>query len=127
MCIRDRLDSYRNDHSKMVVQLAQPCLATYRRRSPSNVAVEGADTPATEPSGATAEAPSTRSEGWSITVDRELCQGHGVCENEAPDLFSVSKKGELTIGDQRPPEEARAAAEAAVRFCPTHALSIRDE
>lgn len=26
------LDSYRNDHSKMVVQLAQPCLARYRRR-----------------------------------------------------------------------------------------------
>lgn len=26
-------DSYRNDHSKMVVQLAQPCVARYRRRS----------------------------------------------------------------------------------------------
>ena len=26
------LDSYRNDHSKMVVQLAQPCRVTYRRR-----------------------------------------------------------------------------------------------
>lgn len=26
------LDSYRNDHSKMVVQLAQPCTARYRRR-----------------------------------------------------------------------------------------------
>jgi sterol 14alpha-demethylase len=26
-------DSYRNDHSKMVVQLAQPCAARYRRRS----------------------------------------------------------------------------------------------
>ncbi len=25
-------DSYQNDHSKMVVQLAQPCAATYRRR-----------------------------------------------------------------------------------------------
>ena len=26
-------DTYRNDHSKMVVQLAQPCVARYRRRS----------------------------------------------------------------------------------------------
>jgi sterol 14-demethylase len=26
-------DSYRNDHSKMVVQLAQPCLVRYRRRA----------------------------------------------------------------------------------------------
>jgi sterol 14-demethylase len=27
-------ESYRNDHSKMVVQLAQPCIARYRRRRP---------------------------------------------------------------------------------------------
>jgi sterol 14-demethylase len=26
-------DSYRNDHSKMVVQLARPCLVRYRRRT----------------------------------------------------------------------------------------------
>lgn len=25
-------DSYRNDHSKMVVQLSQPCVVRYRRR-----------------------------------------------------------------------------------------------
>jgi sterol 14alpha-demethylase len=28
-------DTYRNDHSKMVVQLAQPCEVRYRRRSPA--------------------------------------------------------------------------------------------
>jgi sterol 14alpha-demethylase len=28
-------DSYRNDHSKMVVQLAQPCAVRYRRREPA--------------------------------------------------------------------------------------------
>jgi sterol 14alpha-demethylase len=32
-------DSYRNDHSKMVVQLAQPCLARYRRRDDAAGAV----------------------------------------------------------------------------------------
>ena len=26
-------DTYRNDHSKMVVQLAQPCAVRYRRRT----------------------------------------------------------------------------------------------
>ncbi|HEX2576350.1 MAG TPA: cytochrome P450 [Aquihabitans sp.] len=123
------LDSYRNDHSKMVVQLAQPCLATYRRRGS-----DGADAPAAEVSwGTTAttstavEAPATRAEGWRIAVDRDLCQGHAVCEGEAPALFSVSKRGDLTVLDQRPPDDARAAAEAAVRFCPTHALSIVDD
>jgi sterol 14-demethylase len=27
-------DTYRNDHTKMVVQLQQPCLARYSRRQP---------------------------------------------------------------------------------------------
>jgi sterol 14-demethylase len=31
-------ESYRNDHSKMVVQLAQPCRVRYRRRSPAATA-----------------------------------------------------------------------------------------
>ena len=30
------LDSYHNDHSKMVVQLAQPCMVRYRRRRPAS-------------------------------------------------------------------------------------------
>ncbi len=37
-------DTYRNDHSKMVVQLAQPCAATFRPR-----AVPAAPTPAPDP------------------------------------------------------------------------------
>jgi sterol 14-demethylase len=37
-------ETYRNDHSKMVVQLAQPCMVRYRRRSRGDAgdAVEGA-------------------------------------------------------------------------------------
>lgn len=126
------LDSYRNDHSKMVVQLAQPCLATYRRRTPGEVggAIPSADA-ATEAAAdgdvAVAEPNQTRTTGWRIAVDRDLCQGHAVCEGEAPELFSVTKHGDLTVLDQRPPEDARAAAEAAVTYCPTHALSIVEE
>ena len=62
-----------------------------------------------------------------IVVDRDLCQGHGVCEGEAPEVFSVSKKGELTVLDERPPDGQRAAVDAAVKYCPTHALSLVDE
>jgi sterol 14-demethylase len=62
-----------------------------------------------------------------IAVDRDLCQGHGVCEGEAPAVFSVSKKGELTVLDERPMDEHRAAVDAAVKYCPTHALSIVEE
>jgi sterol 14-demethylase len=62
-----------------------------------------------------------------IVVDRDLCQGHGVCEGEAPEVFSVSKKGDLTVLDERPADEQRAAVDAAVQYCPTHALSIVEE
>jgi sterol 14-demethylase len=119
------LDSYRNDHSKMVVQLAQPCLATYARRTGG---ASGTDpSTAALPAPTTAQAtPATRSAGWRIVVDRDLCQGHAVCESEAPAVFAVSKRGDLTLLDERPPDELRAAAEQAVRFCPTHALTIEE-
>lgn len=65
--------------------------------------------------------------GWRIVVDRDLCQGHGVCESEAPAVFSVSKDAVLTVLDQAPPDGDRKAVEAAVKYCPTHALSIHEE
>jgi sterol 14-demethylase len=60
-------------------------------------------------------------------VDRGLCQGHGVCESEAEAVFSVSKQGELTVLDETPPDDQRRQVEQAVKFCPTHALSIEED
>jgi sterol 14-demethylase len=68
-----------------------------------------------------------RVSGWRIAVDRDLCQGHGVCESEAPEVFSVSKDGVLTVLDETPADDQRPAVEAAVTYCPTHALSISEE
>ncbi len=64
---------------------------------------------------------------WRIVVDRDLCQGHGVCESEAPDVFSVSKDAVLTVRDDTPGDAHREAVATAVKFCPTHALSITEE
>ncbi len=62
-----------------------------------------------------------------VVVDRDLCQGHGVCESEVPDVFSVSKKGVLTILCEQPGEELRSAVETAVSYCPTHTLRIEED
>jgi ferredoxin len=62
-----------------------------------------------------------------VVVDRDLCQGHGACEGEAPEVFSVSKRGELTVVDPSPPESLRAAVTLAVKYCPTHALDIEED
>ena len=62
-----------------------------------------------------------------IVVDRDLCQGHGVCESEAPAVFTVSKNDVVEVLDESPPETLRAEVEAAVKFCPTHALRIEED
>jgi sterol 14-demethylase len=65
---------------------------------------------------------------YRIVVDRDLCQGHGVCESEAPAVFAVSKDvPPLTVLDESPGDDHRKAVEAAVKYCPTHALSIVED
>jgi len=64
--------------------------------------------------------------GWRVVVDRDLCQGHGVCESEAPDVFEVPKRS-VEVLAERPGDDQRAAVEAAVKYCPTHALSIEED
>lgn len=65
--------------------------------------------------------------GIRIVVDRDLCQGHGVCESEAPELFEVDKDRKVVVLDETPGESHRKQLEAAVKYCPTHALSIVED
>jgi ferredoxin len=62
-----------------------------------------------------------------IEVDLDLCQGHAMCELEAPGIFSVPRKGKVSVLEPYPPESARAAVDAAVRYCPTQALRLVDD
>lgn len=64
--------------------------------------------------------------GYRVEVDLDLCQGHAMCELEAPDVFAVPKRGKVEILDPEPPDEARARVEEAVMACPTQALSIKE-
>jgi len=59
-----------------------------------------------------------------IEVDVDLCQGHAMCELEAPAVFRVPKKGQVQILDAEPPETERRNVEAAIRYCPTQALHL---
>jgi ferredoxin len=62
-----------------------------------------------------------------IEADLDLCQGHAMCQLEAPGVFSVPRKGKVTVAEPAPPEAQRPAVEAAVRFCPTQALRLLDD
>lgn len=65
--------------------------------------------------------------GWRIVVDRDLCQGHGVCESEAPGVFELSKAGDMTVLEETPGDDRRREVDAAVKYCPTHALRIVED
>jgi ferredoxin len=65
--------------------------------------------------------------GLRIVVDMDLCQGHGVCESEAPDLFEVDRDRKVAVLDESPGEDQRKSLELAVKYCPTHALSIVED
>ena len=61
---------------------------------------------------------------YRVEVDPDLCQGHAMCELEAPDYFRVPKRGTVEILDSEAPDDARSQIELAVEMCPTRALSI---
>lgn len=61
-----------------------------------------------------------------ISVDRDRCEGYGVCAEVAPDLLHLDDEGELVVDvGELAPEQADGAASAA-RVCPVAALSVRD-
>jgi ferredoxin len=63
-----------------------------------------------------------------VRVDPDLCQGHGVCVQEAPTVFALDPgTNQVLLLDERPDEALRAAVEAAVQYCPTRALSVEDD
>lgn len=62
-----------------------------------------------------------------LGADLDLCQGHAMCQLEAPEVFEVPKRGTVIILDETPPLRLRTQVESAVRNCPTLALAIVDE
>lgn len=62
-----------------------------------------------------------------IVADLDLCQGHAVCQAEAPTVFTVPKRGQVEILDPTPAEDLRGEVDNAVRYCPTQALSIQQD
>ncbi len=63
-----------------------------------------------------------------VKVDWDLCQGHAVCASEAPEVFALDKeRPQVRVLMERPPEELRTRVAAAVKYCPTQALSIEEE
>jgi len=59
-----------------------------------------------------------------IVLDRPRCEGHGLCEEAAPDLMHLDDDGELIIDREEIGDAETATANAAVRTCPVAALRL---
>jgi ferredoxin len=59
----------------------------------------------------------------NIVLDRPRCEGHGLCEEVAPQLMHLDDEGELVLDVENVDKELE-AAKAAVRVCPVAALRL---
>jgi ferredoxin len=63
-----------------------------------------------------------------VTVDADVCGGHGVCLSTAPEVFRLTDDGYAEVLPDFAADEVPAALEAAVEqaalHCPTHAIII---
>jgi ferredoxin len=59
-----------------------------------------------------------------VELDADACAGHGVCVGLAPDVFELVDDGYSVTKVSEVPPELEDAVRAAVRQCPTHAITI---
>lgn len=143
-------DSIETDFHGLVLGPKQPCRVRYRRRAQPSVTMamgaklaELANEPektAAPPEVAAAAAaagcpahahapaaPSTTATTLRIRIDRDLCQGHGVCAGEAPEVFAVGKDQKVMLKVPRPPAELHDKVRAAAKYCPTRTIRLEEE
>ncbi|MCW2855739.1 MAG: fdx [Marmoricola sp.] len=61
-----------------------------------------------------------------IVVDRDKCEGLGMCEAMAHEYFEVDDDEIMTVLNGSPPESERDKVHAAVQACPVLALTLQD-
>ena len=63
-----------------------------------------------------------------VVADLDLCQGHQMCQGEAPGVFGFDEHADrVTVLLEQPDESLRRQVQAAVRYCPAMALSIEED
>ena len=62
-----------------------------------------------------------------VSADLDLCQGHQMCQAEAPTVFGFDDAtDQVVLLDEHPDESLRDAVKTAVKYCPAMALAMED-
>jgi ferredoxin len=63
-----------------------------------------------------------------VVADTGVCQGHQLCQGEAPDVFGFDEQADVVVVlEERPDESRRADVQTAVKYCPAFALSNEED
>lgn len=66
--------------------------------------------------------------GYRMVFDRAKCQGYANCLIEAPEIWDFDEDADTAVlHHEFPDDELRTRADASVRGCPAHAISIKDD
>ncbi|HHH27925.1 MAG TPA: cytochrome P450, partial [Polyangiaceae bacterium] len=114
-------DEVGSDFHGLVVGPKEPLRLRYERRDRTvKVAVGGAADAIDEAAGReTGDAVRLK-----VTVDRDLCQGHAVCIEEAPEIFRIADDGRVQLLQSEVSGNLCAKADMAARYCPNGVISV---
>ncbi|MBF4162234.1 ferredoxin [Nocardioides acrostichi] len=66
--------------------------------------------------------------GYRVTADLDVCQGHQLCQGEAPAVFGFDEDADVVVVlDEHPPASEKDAVKQAVKYCPAMALDLEEE
>ena len=62
-----------------------------------------------------------------VVADTDLCQGHQMCQAEAPTVFGFDETADhVVLLAEHPDEALRDGVRNAVKYCPAMALSLEE-
>jgi ferredoxin len=62
-----------------------------------------------------------------VSADLGLCQGHQMCQGEAPEVFGFDAAADkVVVLQEHPHDSLRDQVRAAVQYCPAMALAMED-
>lgn len=116
-------DPIRPDFHGLVIGPAEPCRVRYRRRVHASTHASAAPTNGASKRSHAAEL-ATLATPRRVVVDTDLCQGHAVCINEAPDVFTIGDDGKVSLITDDPAPSSLEGVEQAITHCPTGAIRL---
>ena len=64
---------------------------------------------------------------FRVVADLDICQGHQMCQAEAPSVFGFDEDADVVeVLDEHPDDSLRPQVESAVKYCPAFALSTEE-